>query len=189
MSTREPDSGGGGDGGRPGEGVRGPVTPDDVWRMFIEDSEPAIRTSAPREPSARERALGIPVEPSRARVTEHTVRRAPRGYDEPDAPQNEAVGELWRPRTPTAAPAWRDLDGAGRYRRVGRTLMAAAAVVGLVLLVSEAPQPPAGTRQEDGRAPGSLLQEPENAPTGVPTAPGDLVATPPKDTPTTLHPG
>jgi hypothetical protein len=35
-----------------------PSVPEEVWRRFLADSEQAIRATAPREPSARERARG-----------------------------------------------------------------------------------------------------------------------------------
>ncbi|MGW8061500.1 hypothetical protein ACVV2G_04255 [Streptomyces ziwulingensis] len=101
-----PDSGlapAGPDNGATPAGV--PPVPEDVWRRFLEDDERAIRASAPREPSARERTAG----------------RRP-------GPAPAAVGELWYPEDPGAGPAWRDLDGRARLRRIGRVIGTAAAV-------------------------------------------------------------
>ncbi|WP_432156987.1 hypothetical protein [Streptomyces sp. bgisy153] len=85
---------------------------EDVWLKFLADTEGAIRDSAPRELSARERA-----------------RRAAGGEDrQPKGPTVDAVGSLWVPEGPRPAPAWRELDGPARARRVVRVLATAAAV-------------------------------------------------------------
>ncbi|MFD8150950.1 hypothetical protein ACFY3O_23815 [Streptomyces sp. NPDC001046] len=81
-----------------------PALTDEVWQRFLADSESAIRATAPREPSARERAQG---------------RR-------PQPPQT--VGDLWQPDEPRARVAWRDLDHRGRMRRAARFAVTAAAV-------------------------------------------------------------
>ncbi|MER6530616.1 hypothetical protein [Streptomyces sp. NPDC001508] len=121
MSTRQPDSDGptgGGDGAAP--------VPDTVWQQFLDDSERAIRRSAPREPSARERAVPPPA--------------APR----PTAPRPDAVGELWQPRELSYGPAWRDLDGPARRRRVGRVLGTVAAAALALSALSLLPAGPGG---------------------------------------------
>ncbi|MFI1375646.1 hypothetical protein ACH4UY_26960 [Streptomyces longwoodensis] len=76
--------------------VREPAVPEAEWGKFLRDTEEAIRRSAPREPSARERASGADVA--------------------------DAVGEVWCPEEPPAAPAWRQLDPAARVRRLARFL-------------------------------------------------------------------
>ncbi|MFF0006448.1 hypothetical protein ACFYQT_23795 [Streptomyces tibetensis] len=83
-------------------GVR-PI-PDDVWLRFLTDSESAIRVSAPREPSATERAAGRQLQPP------HTV------------------GDLWQPEDLWVRVAWRDLDRRAKVRRAGRVAATAAAV-------------------------------------------------------------
>lgn len=100
----------GGTGGRatPGEPDGVPSVPDEVWLRFLTDSESAIRASAPREPSARERAAGRQPQPA------HTV------------------GDLWQPEDLWVRVAWRDLDRRARTRRVAR-VVATAAAVGLAL--------------------------------------------------------
>ncbi|AKZ58128.1 Membrane protein [Streptomyces ambofaciens ATCC 23877] len=82
-----------------------PPVPEDVWRRFLQDDERAIRASAPREPSARERTPGWRPGP------------APAG-----------VGEPWHPEDPRTGPAWRELDTRARLRRTGRVIGTAAAV-------------------------------------------------------------
>jgi hypothetical protein len=99
VTTEEPD-------GRrtPHEPPGVPPAPDDVWLRFLTDSEAAIRDSAPREPSARERAAGRQLQPP------HTV------------------GDLWQPEDLWVRVAWRDLDRRAKVRRVGRVAATAAAV-------------------------------------------------------------
>ncbi|MFH8498644.1 hypothetical protein [Streptomyces coeruleorubidus] len=100
MTTEGP----GGGRGTPDEPDGTPPVPDDVWLRFLTDSEHAIRASAPREPSARERAAGRRLQPP------HTV------------------GDLWQPEDLWVRVAWRDLDRRARVRRVGRVVATAAAV-------------------------------------------------------------
>ncbi|GGX31908.1 hypothetical protein [Streptomyces lomondensis] len=90
--------------GTPDEPDGVPSIPDEVWSRFLTDSESAIRASAPREPSATERAAG---------------RR-------PQSPH--AVGDLWQPEELWVRVAWRDLDRGAKVRRVGRVVATAAAV-------------------------------------------------------------
>ncbi|WAU81428.1 hypothetical protein O1Q96_17550 [Streptomyces sp. Qhu-G9] len=114
----------GGDGQPEGpDGV--PSRPEEVWLKFLEDSEPAIRESALREPSALERAQGLHPRPLDAGRTD---RRARRPYSEPVERGTPAVGNLWQPEDPWPEPAWRDLDGRARLRRVGRVAATAAAI-------------------------------------------------------------
>ncbi|MBD0422424.1 hypothetical protein H0H10_25250 [Streptomyces sp. TRM S81-3] len=98
-----------GSGGTPEEPDGAPAVPEAVWQKFLADSECAIRASAPREPAARERTPDWRPEPP---VTGGT----------------EAVGELWQAEDVWTGPAWRDLDGRARLRRVGRVIGTAAAV-------------------------------------------------------------
>lgn len=107
------------DGGAPQDREDGvPSLPDDVWQRFLMDSEQAIRTSAPREPSARQRAAG--------RSPEQPGPPRPSRMSRPDTP--DAVGDLWRPDDPWEGPAWRDLDARARLRRIGRVVGTAAAI-------------------------------------------------------------
>ncbi|MEU3889736.1 hypothetical protein [Streptomyces sp. NPDC029041] len=99
MTTEEPD-------GRetPHEPPGVPPVRDDVWLRFLTDSESAIRVSAPREPSAEERAAGRQLQPP------------------------YAVGDLWQPEDLWVRVAWRDLDRRAKVRRAGRVAATAAAV-------------------------------------------------------------
>jgi hypothetical protein len=90
--------------GTPDEPDGTPPIPDDVWLRFLTDSEHAIRASAPREPSAQERAAGLRLQPP------------------------YAVGDLWQPEDLWVRVAWRDLDRRAKARRVGRVVATAAAV-------------------------------------------------------------
>jgi hypothetical protein len=94
----------GGGRGTPDEPDGTPPIPDDVWLRFLTDSEQAIRASAPREPSAKERAAGRQLQPP------------------------YAVGDLWQPEDLWVRVAWRDLDRRAKVRRVGRVIATAAAV-------------------------------------------------------------
>lgn len=100
MTTEGP----GGGRGTPGEPDGTPPIPDDVWLRFLTDSEPAIHASAPREPSAKERAAGRQLQPP------------------------HAVGDLWQPEDLWVRVAWCALDRRAKVRRVGRVVATAAAV-------------------------------------------------------------
>ncbi|MFI9822540.1 hypothetical protein ACIHFC_19035 [Streptomyces sp. NPDC052013] len=143
------------DGGTPEEPGGGPLLPEDLWQRFLTDDEHAIRASAPREPSARQRAAGHRPQPPRAADDGS-------GYDAADA-----VGDLWRPDDPWEGPAWRDLDGRARLRRVCRvagTAVAIALVLGAWAQLSTG----VGGRPE---GPGdTVLQQSEDVPADLPTA-------------------
>ncbi len=98
-----------------------PPVPDAVWQRFLDDSEGAIRRSAPREPSARERAAA-----------------GPGGVPEP-AGTPESVGELWQPEDVRPGRAWRELDGRARRRRLAGVVGTAAAIVMVLGAVSYLP--------------------------------------------------
>ncbi|HET9382631.1 MAG TPA: hypothetical protein VFP69_17625 [Streptomyces sp.] len=133
--------------GTPDEPDATQPVPDEVWRKFLCDSEHAIRVSAPREPSARERRRG----PSPADGTTGTRDatgagattgagdaggRGPRrggdrareraGRRRPAAP--DPVDGVWGPDDPWAGPAWRELDGRARLRRAGRVVATGVAI-------------------------------------------------------------
>ncbi|MGC3003559.1 hypothetical protein ACPF8X_35585 [Streptomyces sp. G35A] len=151
MTAQMPD-----DGGAPQERDGGPPLPEDVWQRFLMDDERSIRASAPREPSARQRAAGRRPQPPRP------DGGGERGYDGADA-----VGDLWLPDDPRERPAWRDLDGSARLRRVGRVMVAAAAIA-LVLGAWSRLSTGAGTADE---GPGDTVpQQSEDVPADLPTA-------------------
>ncbi|MFE1073823.1 hypothetical protein ACFW5W_21720 [Streptomyces sp. NPDC058783] len=99
-----------------------PSVPEYVWRLFLEDDERAIRASAPREPAARDRFPGRQPEPPAGGPAR------PVHSPSPSSLTSDTVGEAWRPEDRWAGPAWRELDGRARVRRVGRVLGTAAAV-------------------------------------------------------------
>ncbi|MGX1562189.1 hypothetical protein [Streptomyces sp. NPDC055506] len=90
--------------GNPDEPDGVPSIPDEVWLRFLSDSEHSIRASAPREPSAKERAAGRRLQPP------------------------HSVGDLWQPEDLWVRVAWRDLDRRAKARRAGRVVATAAAV-------------------------------------------------------------
>ncbi|QOV34530.1 hypothetical protein IM697_31040 [Streptomyces ferrugineus] len=96
---------------------------EEIWQKFLTDNERAIRTSAPKEPSARERALG-----RRPRPLDRAQERKRFRHHAPASAEADAVGELWRPADHRAGPAWRDLDSRARARRVGRVVATGAAI-------------------------------------------------------------
>ncbi|MGW4992117.1 hypothetical protein ACWEQ3_31420, partial [Streptomyces mirabilis] len=79
MSDKQPEGA-----GESGE-FKQPSVPDDVWERFARDTERDIRSSAPKEPSARARM-----------VTERLRQKDAKG----------AQPEGWR-----TGPAWREMDG------------------------------------------------------------------------------
>ncbi|MFF6880370.1 MULTISPECIES: hypothetical protein [unclassified Streptomyces] len=119
-----------------------PPAPDDVWLRFLTDSESAIRVSAPREPSAEERAAG-------------------RGLRPP-----LAVGDLWQPEELWVRVAWQDLDRRAKVRRAGR-VVATAAAVALALGAWSQLSTGAGTGHRPGE---STVRQVEGATARLPTA-------------------
>ncbi|CAL9356279.1 hypothetical protein [Streptomyces sp. enrichment culture] len=128
--------------GTPGEPDGVSPVPDEVWLRFLTDSESAIRSSAPREPSAKERASGRRPQPA------------------------QTVGDLWQPEELWVRVAWRDLDRRARARRVGRVVATAAAVaLALGAWSRLATSPGAGDRPGGG-----TVRQVEGATVGLPTA-------------------
>ncbi|MCX4885688.1 hypothetical protein [Streptomyces sp. NBC_00847] len=154
-----------GQGGSPDEGGGVPSIPDAVWRRFLGDTEQAIRASAPRELSARERAVGSRPDPADS----HSMRQEQRGNAsvEPPPASFDAVGEAWQPDDPLPGPAWRDMAGPARLRRAGRILATVALVlvaVGALSYASSRSGAPGGTPT------GATSQQSEEVlPDGVPT--------------------
>ncbi|MEV7891744.1 hypothetical protein ACWD3I_48160 [Streptomyces sp. NPDC002817] len=125
----------------PGEGDNTSAIPDEMWQQFIEDSERAIRGTAPRELSAQERAAQA-LPPPLETDTDTTRRRTWRQrhtLNETGPGPLEAVGELWTPEDPWTGPAWRDMETRGRRRRVSRVLGMVAALVLLLGALSHLP--------------------------------------------------
>lgn len=150
------------------------VTPSgagDVWLKFLADNEPAIRKSAPKEPSAQERATARP--PRRLDADRQNPRR-PRPGHTPADDRTEAVGDLWRPDGPR--PAWRELDSPARLRRAGRVI-ATVTAIGLALGAWSLLSTTAGAPGDEPG--GSTVQEVEEAPDAIPTtSPGSTAVEP-----------
>ncbi|MER5470544.1 hypothetical protein ABZX90_23980 [Streptomyces sp. NPDC002935] len=138
-----------------------PAVPDDVWERFARDSERDIRSSAPKEPSARARMVTERLRQQDAREAERASRRGRK-----DA-RRAAQPEGWR-----TGPAWRERDGrAARRRRlwaiVGVPLAVAAAVV--AMKPSLLPGDPFGTSAR-GSSDATQLPAETAAPTVPPSA-------------------
>lgn len=112
--------------GTPEEPDGTPPGAEEIWLKFLMDSEAAIRRSAPRELSARERAPGWHL---RTADTDRSEQRSGQPRDAPTAYERDAVGDLWQPDDPWAGPAWRDLDNRAKLRRAGRVAVSAAAII------------------------------------------------------------
>ncbi|MEU1045568.1 hypothetical protein ABZ400_10470 [Streptomyces sp. NPDC005897] len=154
-----------GSGDTPGEPDGAPEVPEDVWRLFLEDDERAIRASAPREPSARDRVPGWRPEEPPAGHPGHTDRT--RG----------TVGEAWRREETWTGPAWRELDGRARLRRTGRVLGTAAAVALALTAWSQLSTGPATPGSGPAETIGQRLEESPALPTPASPAPVSLPPT------------
>ncbi|MEV3968996.1 hypothetical protein AB0K68_12740 [Streptomyces sp. NPDC050698] len=120
--------------------------PDDVWEQFTRDTERDIRSSAPKEPSARARM-----------VTERLREQDARGEQPPG----------WR-----TGPAWQEMNGrAARRRKLWAALgvSVAVAVVVVALKPSLLPGDPFGTGGSRA-AEAAPLPEETAAPTAAPGA-------------------
>ncbi|MEU8792002.1 hypothetical protein [Streptomyces sp. NPDC048643] len=152
-----------------------PAVPDDVWERFARDSERDIRSSAPKEPSARARLVTERLRQEDARESERASRRIFRR-----SPPRPVQPEGWR-----TGPAWREMDGrAARRRRLWAVLgiPLAVAVVVVAMKPSLLPGDPFGTSAE---AADPVNAAPLPVETAAPTAPpsaGDS-ATPTLDRP------
>ncbi|MEG3630486.1 hypothetical protein [Streptomyces poriticola] len=181
---------GSGSSGPPDEQDGTSSVPDDVWHKFLTDSEHAIRSSAPREPAARERATGRHPEPAPPDPAPWAAdrNRSPGSthstHDTHDA--SAAVGEWWQPAAPSTGPAWRELDGRARLRRLGRLAATAAAVT---LAVTAWSQLTTGPGTPAVVPDGSTVERVEEAPVGVPTAASPSAGSPHAVTPAAVVPG
>jgi hypothetical protein len=155
---------GSGSDGTPRDGDGTAPVPDEVWQKFLMDSESAIRRSAPREPSARERTvLARRERPDAEGTTGAAGAESTTGVAE--GPTG-AVGELWQPEDRWGGPAWRDMDNRARRRRVGR---AVGTVAALSLLFGALSLLPASSRNPYQDPGGTISQQSEDAPEELPT--------------------
>ncbi|MFE9405435.1 hypothetical protein ACFYNY_27475 [Streptomyces sp. NPDC006530] len=112
----------------PGQSSGDDALPDEVWERFVRDNERDIRSSAPKEPSARARMVT-----DRLRKEQEAAESAARARKGRRAP---AEPEGWR-----TGPAWQEMNGrAGRRRRMWGVLgiLVAAAVLLVALNPSRA---------------------------------------------------
>ncbi|MET7377829.1 hypothetical protein ABZT08_03245 [Streptomyces sp. NPDC005526] len=165
MSTQRP-----GESEMPEDRDAGPGVPDEVWRRFAEDSEQAIRRTAPREPSARERADRAWEHPPCTGAVRRPEQWRPQPAAMPEPVQEEPVGELWQPEEP--GPAWRDMDSRARRRRVGRVFGAVVMIAVIVAVVR--PGEASGPREDDGTTTSQSGEATDEAP-GVPVGPSSPV--------------
>ncbi|MER6016375.1 hypothetical protein [Streptomyces bluensis] len=144
-----------------------------MWQRFLEDNERTIRDSAPKEPSAKERTALLRLNAVDNTEREHAPHQR-RVTAETEQHRQEAVGELWQPEETTAGPAWRDMDGRTRRRRVGRALGTVAAVVmvlGAVAHLSTGSGTPAETDGEATSMQSEDVPDPLHTASARPTAP------------------
>ncbi|MGW1726908.1 hypothetical protein ACWCQK_28790 [Streptomyces sp. NPDC002306] len=135
------------DASRPGDSGSGSIS-DAEWAKFIQDSEGAIRDSAPKEPSARARM-----------VTERLRRQDAQG----------GAPEGWR-----TGPAWREMDGrAARRRRLWAVLGVPVAIA--VAVVAVRPSLIPGDPFRTAREPDAVAASPLPAETAAPTAAPEAV--------------
>ncbi|MEU1873638.1 hypothetical protein [Streptomyces sp. NPDC019793] len=168
-----------GSGDTPGEPDGAPDVPEDVWRLFLEDDERAIRASAPREPSARDRVPGWRPQEPPAGHTDHPGHDHPGHTDRSDHPHRTrgTVGEAWRREETWSGPAWRELDGRARLRRTGRVLGTAAAVALALTAWSQLSTGPATPDSGPAETIGQRLEESPALPTPAAPAPASLSPT------------
>ncbi|MEU7717601.1 hypothetical protein [Streptomyces tibetensis] len=120
--------------------------PDDVWEQFIRDTERDIRSSAPKEPSARARM-----------VTERLREQDARGEQPPG----------WR-----TGPAWQEMNGRATRRRKLWAVLGVTVAAGLVMVAlkpSLLPGDPFGTG-DSGTGEAAPLPAETAAPTAAPGA-------------------
>lgn len=112
----------------PSPAAEEPSLPDDVWEQFANDSEYAIRASAPKEPSARARIVARRLREEDERAAEAEPRRWRRRPQPPHTPSQAAAA--WRPDSRPPKPPMS--PSARRLRALAGVVLVAAVV--LVLL-------------------------------------------------------
>ncbi|MFI1733819.1 hypothetical protein ACH40E_32325 [Streptomyces acidicola] len=145
-----------------------------MWQRFLEDNERTIRDSAPKEPSAKERTALVRLNAMDKDTEREHAHHQRRITDEAEQDRQEAVGELWQPEEITTGPAWGDMDGRARRRRVGRALGTVAAVIVVVGAVSQLSTGSGTPSEKDGEATSMQSEDvpdPLHTATARPTAP------------------
>ncbi|HLL35111.1 MAG TPA: hypothetical protein VK545_14765 [Streptomyces sp.] len=148
---------------------------EEMWRRFVEECAQGTAAGAPREPSALARGEGARVLPPAAPASTPACAPAPSPVPEV---RYEAVGELWEPQD-TASPAWRDLDGPARRRRLRHLVGTACAGALLLALASLVPAHAPG--EDDGLTDATVS---EATPSPMPTTHEGVGTTPPTHTST-----
>ncbi|WP_433894023.1 hypothetical protein [Streptomyces sp. CA-111067] len=113
-----------------------PSLPDDVWEQFAQDSERAIRLSAPKEPSARARIVARRLREQEERAAAANARRGPTARRAPGRRAPKA-------RPPASDRPWRTgpTIPAGYGERRGRRTAAVVCVVLVAVLLVVALSP------------------------------------------------
>lgn len=165
MADREPDCD-----TTPNEGEATPSFADEVWQKFLNDSEHAIQASAPEEPSAFQRATPDQRAPLGADATRWPTECRNLSWVAHSGSRQhlpDAVGELWQPEEPWRGPAWRDMDGRAKRRRVARGLVTVAAILALLKTASCLPT---SSDNPSGRSADATSQQPDDTPDDPSTA-------------------
>ncbi|WP_031513572.1 hypothetical protein [Streptomyces sp. NRRL F-5123] len=110
-----------------------PSLPDDVWEQFANDSERAIRATAPKEPSARARIVARRLREEDERGVDAVPRRFGRRRSRPHTPSQHAAA--WRPDN---RPPRRPLTPGVRRLRAFAGIVLVVAVVLFLLAPSSA---------------------------------------------------
>lgn len=113
----------------PSPAAEEPSLPDDVWEQFANDSERAIRASAPKEPSARARIVARRLREEDERAAEAEPRGWIRRRPQPPHTPSQAAA-AWRPDNP---PPRRPMPRWVRRLRAPAAIVLVAAVVLVVL--------------------------------------------------------
>ncbi|CAG7619312.1 hypothetical protein [Actinacidiphila bryophytorum] len=113
----------------PSPAAEEPSLPDDVWEQFANDSERAIRASAPKEPSARARIVARRLREEDERAAEAEPRRWVRRRPQPPHTPSQAAA-AWRPDNRPPKPPM--TDSTRRLRALAGIVLVVAVV--LVLL-------------------------------------------------------
>ncbi|GGR71799.1 hypothetical protein GCM10010252_07820 [Streptomyces aureoverticillatus] len=108
--------------------------PDEVWRKFEEDSERDIRSSAPKEPSARARMVAERLR----RLDEEAARQQAEGVvGRKRRKRREESAQPWRPDEWRAAPTGaRRSERSERWRQVRSVVIVGGCMILAIALLS-----------------------------------------------------
>lgn len=141
-----------------------PPFPDEMWRRFLDDDEQAIRRTAMREPSARERALGAGL---------------PLTHDTAKAGSPALVGQAWQPMPRGGCPRGPRQERGSRQRRAQLGRAAGCAAL-LLLFLGTVGRGPGGSAPANHPGAGNTqLKQSEATPDPQPTLSTPTSRTPP----------